>query len=788
MPSINGHSDYLQTRIVSRCGRLVTLLVGILLLSACGGGGGGDGTLLGSSSVTLAPNQLSQVSLATDSAPSLSTTVTVINPPVGGIYVHAEATNNGLQQVQLGTQIGSSATINFYLKSPATLGPGKYTDTIKFSFCYDQACGTQVSGSPQTVTITYTVNLPDPVLDQLSGTTIYAGSPAFTLSLYGTQFAPQSVGLWNGSVRPTTYVSPTTLNVLISAADLAVSGTESVSVSNAPGGGGISKALPFQIQPESIGDVFPNNAYAGSPGPQLALSGAGFWPTTVAQWNGSNRPTTYVSERQLTVQLTATDIAVAGSYPVTLLSGAGEISAPQPFVVMPIGSLSLDSAAPVNVTAGGSPYTMVLTGAGFTVQSIATWNATPLYTRYVSQSQLLATVPAAKIASTGTASVAVITGSASTSSVLVHIKAPIKDAVAFQINPAHSGTIAFNNVGLPTGKKWTTDVGGAPSYALIASGKVYVTVSVGSNSRLIALNQNTGAMDWGPVSLTGVANATYDSGSVLVLSAPPVGTGVMQAYDPATGTLSWTSTYAVQSYFTAAPTALNGQVFTTGRGQGGTLWSYSVATGRQKWGSLVFYGDASSPAITADGVYVSYPCSTYDYQPFTGALVWSSLSPCGAVGGATPVVANGVLYSPNGTATYSGTTFDAQTGSVLGSYVADNPPAISAVTGFFLQSGTLRAISLASNTINWSFAGDGALVTSPIVVNNYVFIGSSNGNIYALDQATGQVLWQDNVGSAIPPGAGWNAGMPMSGLSAGDGLLIVPGSTKVTAYVLSTNP
>jgi hypothetical protein len=35
----------------------------------------------------------------------------------------------------------------------------------------------------------------------------------------------------------------------------------------------------------------------------------------------------------------------------------------------------------------------------------------------------------------------------------------------------------------------------------------------------------------------------------------------------------------------------------------------------------------------------------------------------------------------------------------------------------------------------------------------------------------GQVLWQDNVGSAIPTGIGGNGAMPLTGLSAGDGLL-----------------
>jgi PQQ-like domain len=37
-----------------------------------------------------------------------------------------------------------------------------------------------------------------------------------------------------------------------------------------------------------------------------------------------------------------------------------------------------------------------------------------------------------------------------------------------------------------------------------------------------------------------------------------------------------------------------------------------------------------------------------------------------------------------------------------------------------------------------AFAGDGQLATAPIVVNNYVFIGSQSGNLYALDASTGQ--------------------------------------------------
>jgi hypothetical protein len=50
-------------------------------------------------------------------------------------------------------------------------------------------------------------------------------------------------------------------------------------------------------------------------------------------------------------------------------------------------------------------------------------------------------------------------------------------------------------------------------------------------------------------------------------------------------------------------------------------------------------------------------------------------------------------------------------------------PAVTATTAHMLQGQTLRSIAVSNNQVNWSFAGDGALVTSPIVVNNYVFCG-----------------------------------------------------------------
>ena len=395
------------------------------------------------------------------------------------------------------------------------------------------------------------------------------------------------------------------------------------------------------------------------------------------------------------------------------------------------------------------------------------------------------------MAAVGTAAITVLNsmGAGGTSAPLqLSVKNPAPDAVAFQITPSHSGAVTFNAMSFPASSAWSVDVGGAPSYALIVDGKVIVTVQVGGGSQLVALDQATGATLWGPVVISGHANAAYDGGKIFAISSTLGTAATMQSYDGASGTLEWSSLLAGQYAFSSAPTALNGRVFTGGAGSGGTLYALDEATGAFLWTQQVENGDDSTPAVTDSGVYVTYPCWTYAFQPATGNSVFNNDTGCDGGGGGTPVVANNVLYAPNGFGTYNGTTFNALTGAVLGTYVADNPPAIGSQIGFFLQSGVLRGVTLSNNTVAWSFSGDGLLASSPIAVGQYVIIGSSSGNVYAVDAATGTQVWTQNAGGAIAAGPQWGAAIPLSGLAAGDGLLVVPAGNKVVAYVLSTNP
>jgi len=538
-----------------------------------------------------------------------------------------------------------------------------------------------------------------------------------------------------------------------------------------------------------LSSLSPSSAVASGAAFTLTVNGTNFTAQSTVLWNGSARTTTFVSATQLTAQITAADIATAGTAQVSVNDLVNGPSNSLPFTIS-AAQLGLTSISPTNVTAAGPAFMLTVLGTGFSATSVVMWNGAALPTTFIAASELVAAVPAADIAAVGSASIAVHDPNSTvgtTAPQTLTISAASKDAVAFQINPAHSGSVNFASVSFPAGSAWSVDVGGTPSYALIVQGKVIVTMSIGGSSQLIALDQKTGATVWGPVAIgAGSANAAYDSGKVFVISSQIGNAATMEAFDLQTGSQLWSTLLAGQYAFSAAPTAADGLVYTGGAGSGGTLYALDESTGAIVWTQTVQNGDNSTPAVTADGVYVTYPCWTYDFRPATGESIWNNNTGCEGGGGATPVVANQLVYSPNTVSGYNGTTYNAETGALGGNYSADSPPAFTTSIGYFLQSGTLRGITLSNSTVKWSFAGDGMLAGAPIAVNQYVFIGSQSGNLYAFDGTVGPpATWTVKLPAAV--GANVSV-LQFSGLAAGDGLLVVPAGTKVTAYLLSANP
>ena len=469
---------------------------------------------------------------------------------------------------------------------------------------------------------------------------------------------------------------------------------------------------------------------------------------------------------------------------------------------------NVTSISPASVAEGGPAFKLTVLGSGFGSGDTVQWNGSNRSTTYVSTTELIAQINAADIAATGNASITVTNpaaaalGTSSTSSTsgsgsnteTLNIVAPTGDATAYQIDPAHDGaaTLASGTATFPPPSSWHVNIGsGAPSNVVIGDGMIFLTAGTSGGSRLLALSQTNGGTAWGPVAISGTsggsAGVAYDSQQVFV-TQDQSGTGggsTLYAYDAGTGALNWST--ALGGASPGAPTVADGYVYVIVGGSA-TLYALNETTGAIAWQQSLT-GSSGTPAVTADGVYVAATtsgCFTVDFRPATGEVIWNTSS--GTLycpQGATTAVANGLVYSPNTSAL---AIFDAETGdNSAGTLAYSLPAAFNGSTGYFLQGSKLQAINLTeeatSDTVQWTFDGDNELNTPPIVVNDqYVVIGSSAGNLYAVDTTSGSTVWTQSLGNDIVQ------------LTVGDGLLVAVTETgndnsgTLTAYTIASSP
>src|SRR5213082_3606250 len=69
---------------------------------------------------------------------------------------------------------------------------------------------------------------------------------------------------------------------------------------------------------------------------------------------------------------------------------------------------TITSISPTSTIAGSGQFTLTVNGTNFVSTSTVNWNGSPLTTTFVSSTQLTAIVPAANVATVGTASVTVV--------------------------------------------------------------------------------------------------------------------------------------------------------------------------------------------------------------------------------------------------------------------------------------------------------------------------------------------------------------------------------------------
>jgi hypothetical protein len=299
-------------------------------------------------------------------------------------------------------------------------------------------------GASTPATVAVVAPNPVPTIAALNPSFMFAAATPAAITVTGSGFLSSTVIDIDGSPRPTTFASATQVGVMPTAADLATAGSLSLTAVNPGPGGGGSDAVALLIYNPTVGQLqlSPSVLNVGATSPTIVtVTGNTFVSTSVVQVNGSARPTTFVNSTTLTFAATVADQSMAGQLAVTVINpppGGGTSLVANLTVAQPPATPVITSVTPNSIVAGAGDTALTVQGTGFTANSVVQWNGTPLSTFFFynyDSTGLFANVPAADLATTGTASVTVNTPNANPS---------LSNAVTVNIaNPPAPGVTAI---------------------------------------------------------------------------------------------------------------------------------------------------------------------------------------------------------------------------------------------------------------------------------------------------------------------------------------------------------
>jgi outer membrane protein assembly factor BamB len=330
---------------------------------------------------------------------------------------------------------------------------------------------------------------------------------------------------------------------------------------------------------------------------------------------------------------------------------------------------------------------------------------------------------------------------------------------AFQVDNGHGGVLNVPSPAPPLRERWRVALR-EPTYALVADGRVYVVTFETDTGRLHALDQTTGATLWSRATPGG--NPAFDAGRVFVLSVSG-----LSAFDADTGTQLWR--HEIDAW--GSPVAADGAVYIN---LGGSLARFRQSDGTREWVSPGTHGSSiASPALDDTHAYGYNACRTaYAVDRQTGASVWSNGVSCGGGGDSTTLHAGHLMAVESG----GGHVYDARDGRLVDSVPATQPIAARGNLALGIAYDRLHAYEFPTWRERWEFKAS-RFATAPLMVGRHAYVATRSGNLYALDVDTGQTAWSRYLSSEF----GYSE-RGAFGLSAGDGLLLVPTANQLIAF------
>jgi outer membrane protein assembly factor BamB len=362
------------------------------------------------------------------------------------------------------------------------------------------------------------------------------------------------------------------------------------------------------------------------------------------------------------------------------------------------------------------------------------------------------------------------------------------NSVSFQIDPAHTGAQPFDTTAPPfnpaTVVKWSQTLPGTRvGYPIVADGRVFALSGTGgaTDLQLNAFDEATGQTLWAPIPLgSNGGSLAYDSGRLFVTQD----NGSIKGFAAATGTSLW-SAFPINLSCRYLSVATGGVLYTP---CGTGLQAIRESDGTEIW-RLSFLGNANTPAVVDDTVYADWAGEGVAVST-GGSVLWTRFGNLsGGIFGYVPAVYEGFLYGREqfNSPEPGPPVFDARWGGLqpnptFPASSRTGAAAFSGSIGFVNDNGVVRAIALASGVEQWNSASAAipGLVTPPIVVNGYIYVGSSNNNLYAFNATTGTATLVGSAGAAFT--AAQEGTVITSGLAAGGGMIVVPASNRLVAF------
>jgi len=439
----------------------------------------------------------------------------------------------------------------------------------------------------------------------------------------------------------TTFIDAQHLTATIFASDIANAGQASITVTNP--NGPPSNALTLFIVSQNgpaIDNISPASVMVGSADTKVLINGSKFFFDDVAQVNGADEATEFISATQLVVTVLAADLAGPGQLQITVRRRDGSAtSAPVMLTVVDATSPLISSLNPPTVTAGSPSFTLTVNGSNFQEGASVTVDSVPRATTFVGPGQLTVSVTDADIAVARLVPIAVTNPGGQTSPT-VNLSVILIVPTIVSISP-------------------TTVTSGDVGFQLAVSGSNFSSqsvINVNGTPRATTLQNATGALTTqitaadisapGSLSITVTDNGATSDPIVLTVLRPSIIS--VTPFDLPFGGTDVTITVIGSGFLTTSKIIFKGAEKPTNFNTDGSLSAILSATDLQDSGTFGVIVENS-----ADSTSLPFLVNIVS----TGGPTISSVTPSTIASGSGPqtVVVIGANFTPTSTVQINGT-------------------------------------------------------------------------------------------------------------------------------------